>query len=83
MREATTAPLQARRHGVVVSWDKTHGFIRPLDFGEQRYVFVHRSQLHDCRALKPGTRVEFYMGKSPIDNRRDEAVNVCIAEESK
>jgi cold shock CspA family protein len=79
MREGAT-PLQARRQGVVVSWDKTHGFIRPLDFGEQKFVFVHRSQLHGCRALAPGTRVRFYMGVSPV-NGRPEAVNVSIAED--
>jgi cold shock CspA family protein len=79
MREGAT-PLQARRHGVVMSWDKTHGFIRPLDFGSQKFVFTHRSQLHGCRALKPGTRVAFYMGVSPI-NGRPEAVNVSVTEE--
>jgi cold shock CspA family protein len=81
MREGGT-PLQARRHGVVVSWDKGHGFIRPLDFGEPRYVFVHRSQLHGRRALAPGTRVRFYMGVSPV-NGRPEAVNVCVSEEER
>jgi cold shock CspA family protein len=79
MGETKTAPVPARREGVVASWDGARGRITSVDGGDPPvFIDVHRSQLRDRHALTPGERVWFYVGQDPIRGRA-EATSVSVA----